>query len=223
MKNKLFLLTFVVIFALFGVTGCEKDRDYDESVVLSEAKILIEKSIVLNDLYYGKGIAWEQNESESNGYYYKADSLSCKSFGVQTLDDIKNLTRDCYTLDYSNQIINTKLTSITDGEGNIRGYARYYQKYNALDDTPECIMVYKNSPVYLTDTVEYHYDTLRIEDVKGEEIFVAISVTVTNEKGESQTKELITSLIEQSSGYRLNQPTYVKYFDKELYDELEKK
>ncbi len=222
MKNKLFLLTFVVIFSLLSIMGCEKDREYDEATVLSEAKTLIEKSIVLNELYFGEGIAWEQNESEANGYYYKADVISQSSFGIETVDDIKSMTRLCYTVDYSNQLINTKLTAVTDDNGNIRGYARYYQKYSVLDDTPECIMVYKNAPVYLKDEVTYHYETLRVSDVKGEEIFVTLNITVTNENGESQVRELTTSLIEESDGWRINQPTYASYFDKDRYDELQK-
>ncbi|MBE6634617.1 MAG: hypothetical protein E7617_00265 [Ruminococcaceae bacterium] len=222
MKNKLFLLTFIVIFALFCTVGCEKDREYDEATVLAEAKELIEKSIVLNELYFGVGISYEMNESEANGYYYPADVYSQDSFGIETVDDIKELTRLCFTVDYSNQLINTKLTAVTDEDGNIRGYARYYQKYNALDDTPECIMVYKNAPVYLKDKVTYHYETLAVTDVKGEEIFVTLDITVTNENGESQVRKLTTSLIEESSGFRINQPTYASYFDKDRYDELQK-
>jgi len=162
------------------------------------------------------------NESEANGYYYPADVYSQDSFGIETVDDIKELTRLCFTVDYSNQLINTKLTAVTDEDGNIRGYARYYQKYNALDDTPECIMVYKNAPVYLKDKVTYHYETLAVTDVKGEEIFVTLDITVTNENGESQVRKLTTSLIEESSGFRINQPTYASYFDKDRYDELQK-
>ena len=222
MKNKLFLLTFVVIFALFFTVGCEKDREYDEATVLAEAKELIEKSIVLNELYFGVGISYEMNESEANGYYYPADVYSQDSFGIETVDDIKELTRLCFTVDYSNQLINTKLTAVTDEDGNIRGYARYYQKYNALDDTPECIMVYKNAPVYLKDEVTYHYETLAVTYVKGEEIFVTLDITVTNENGESQVRKLTTSLIEESSGFRINQPTYASYFDKDRYDERQK-
>ena len=231
MKNKKVLLTIVVIISILLVISSivilivkntNKNREYDEQEVLAAAVSLIKKSEKLNELYYGKGILHTQDTSAANGYYYPADTSSLRKFGVSTIKDIENLTRECYTVSLSNNIISTKLSSVSDEDG-ILAYARYYQKYDTLDTKKEeCIMVYINSPVYLTDEIEYDYESLSVSGVKGEEVFVTIKVTVTNSEGKTQTKDLEISLLEEENGWRINSPTYVKYFDRQEYDDLQK-
>ena len=204
------------------IAGANKNRKYDEQEVVSAAKELILKSEVLNDIYYGEGILYEKNDSEANGYYYPADSVSLKKFGVNNIEDIKTLTKECYTVSLSNNIISTKLSSVSDEDG-ILSYARYYQKYDALDkEKEECIMVYINAPVYLTDTVVYDYDSICVSGVKGEEVFVTVKVTVTTKDGKKQTQDLKVGLLEESNGWRLNSPTYAKYIDRQYYEDLQK-
>ncbi len=223
MKNKItaILLTIVVITTVF-LGSCAKNRDYVESEVLEAAERLIRKSVKLNEIYWGEGIAHDQDKSEANGAYYRASSASCSHYGINTIDDLTQLTRETFTVDMSNLIINTKLSSISDEDG-IQIYARYYQKYSALDDTPECIMVYDNAEVFLKDDVIYRYETLRVSRVKGESIFVGIDVTVINDEGDIQSSTLEIELIEEDAGFRLNSPTYKRYTDDDYYNELQNK
>ena len=164
MKNKLFLLTLVVIFSLFLCISCSTDREYNEEDVLSSAENLIKKSEVVNEIYYGHGIEYYKDESTANGAYYQADFLSLRRFGVENINDIKKMTTECFTENLSNSMINNTLSSIQDEDG-IQTFSRYYQKYSALDNTEECIMVYKDAIVYLTDKVTYDYSTLRVSRV----------------------------------------------------------
>ena len=220
MKIKALLLTLIVIIAF--LSSCSNDREYVETEVIESANALIKKSEKLNDLYYGYGIAYVDNESESVGAYYRADPFSLDYFGVENLRDIEELTYECYSFDMSQSIISTKLSSISDENG-IQGYARYYQKYSALDDSEECIMVYKNASVYLTDKVVYDYDSIRVLGSKGEEVFVEIDITVSNSDGKTQNQTLKISFVEESSGWRINSPTYAKYVDDDYYNELQNK
>jgi hypothetical protein len=222
MKIKALLLILVVIFALFCNISCSKNREYDEAEVISAAQTLIKKSEILNDIYYGYGIGYEMNESEAVGAYYRADFFSAQKFGVETIEDIKDLTYDCFTVSYSNSIISTKLSSVSDESG-IQGYARYYQKYNALDDSEECIMVYKYAEVYLVDEVVYDYATIRAIGSVGDEVFVEIDVEVTTPDKKMQTQTVKISLLEESNGWRINSPTYVKYVDRDYYNDLQNK
>ncbi len=223
MKNKitLFLLTIIVITTLL-LNSCARNRDYVESEVIAAAEVLIKNSAKLNEIYYGKGIAHTQDKSDSNGAYYRASYASLLEFGISTLEDIKILTRDTYTVDMSNLIINTKLSSVSDDDG-IRSYARYYQKYSAIDGSEECIMVYDMAEVFLKDKIVYDYSTLRVVRVKGESIFVGIDVTVTNDEGKSKSSTLEVELIEEASGFRLDSPTYKRYTDDDYYNELQNK
>ena len=211
MLKRVILLTLVVIIALFSLIGCEKDREYDEAEVLSAAKTLIEKSKTVNEIFYGKGIAYIDDKSYANGNYYMADPLSTDSFGVNTVDDMKALVRECFSLDYSNLVINTTLSSVSDDSG-IQGLARYYQKVNSLDDTPECIMVLKDPDrIMLKDDVTYHYDTLSVIGSEGQHVKVSISVTVTGDGDKTQNKVIEIKLIEEDGGWRIDSPTYARY------------
>lgn len=221
MKNKLFLLTIVVIISLFFCVSCGKDRKYNEDEVIKAAEELIKKSEMLNDIYYGKGIDYIKDESTADGAYYEADYISLNRFGVENINDIKNMTYECFTKNLSSSMINTILTSVSDDDG-IQRYSRYYQKYNALDNKEECIMVYKDAIVYLTDDVVYDYSSIRVSRVEKEEVFVKISVSVTDKEKRTQTKEIEISLLEESDGWRINSPTYTKYVDREYYEDLQK-
>lgn len=215
------LLTIVVIIGLILLISHPKNRKYDENEVITAATDLIKKSEKLNDIYYGRGIEYSKDESLANGSYYPADYASANGFGIKTVNDIKNLTLECFTKEYSALIINTKLSSVSDDDG-IQGYARYYQKFNALDNSEECIMVHKDAVIYLTDTVIYDYSSLSVSRVKGEEVFVNISATVITEDGKTQTQQIEFSLLEEENGWRINSPTYAKYFDRQQYEDLQK-
>lgn len=206
------ILSIIVVFSmLFSLSSCgEKNREYDEAEVLSAAENLIKKSERLNKIYWGEGIIYSPDKSLANGAYYSADPESTELLGVNTVDDIINLTKETFTADYAKIAIDTKLSSVSDEDG-IQIYARYYQKYSALDNSPECIMVYKNAEIFLKDKCEYDYSTLCIDSVKGQSIFVKIAVKVTNPDGESMTTHAVVELIEEENGFRINTPTYKRY------------
>lgn len=215
MKIKALLLTLVVIFSTFTMNSCkkeEKDREYNESEVLAAAVDLIKKSEVLNEIYYGHGIEYDIGDtSNANGYYYPADLISLDKFGVTNVDDIKRLTRECFTVGQSDYMINTTLSPIRDSNGDIVYFARYYQEYETLNQNVEkCIMVYSKYEVLLKDKIEYLYDTVRIFDVDGETIYVNIDVKVTNSEGNVQEKTLKIGLIEEKNGFRIDTPTYAR-------------
>ncbi len=221
MKIKAFLLTLVVITTVFVSTSCKKDREYIEAEVLAAAEELIKKSENLNEIYYGKGISYEKNESYANGSYYPASVLHLSSLGISTVSDLQKLTRECFTQDFSDTIIKTKLSSVSDGNG-IQIYARYYQKYKVDDNTPECIMVYKDADILLTDTVVYDYSSLKVEGSSLETVYVTVNITVTNAEGESQNQEKRIALIEEADGWRIDSPTYARYLEDKYLNEFQK-
>jgi len=223
MKIKVFLLTLVVIFNIFLVTGCgEKNREYDAEVVKEAALKLLPESKLLNELYYGYGIAYLDDKSEAEGRYYKSDFLSCQYYGVDTVEDIKVKTRKCYSTQYADIMINTKLSSVTDDEGAPLSYVRYYQKKNVLDGSDECIMVDKEAIVLLKDKLEYDLSSVFVSHSEGEEVIVTVNVKVTNNDNKTQNKTVSFSMIEEDGEWKINSPTYVTYFDRTDYDNIQK-
>lgn len=216
MKIKVFLLTLVVIFSVFCVNSCKKeevkDREYNEAEVIEAAKNLIKKSEKINDIFYGSGIACDFSDTNNaNGNYYPAEILSCEKFGVNNVEDIKRLTKECFTKSQSEYMIKNTLGSITDSNGDVIYFARYYQEYDSLNRNEEkCIMVYSKYEPFLIDTVEYLYDTLKVFDVEGEIITVEIEVKVTSKSGNVQQKKIKVNLLEEENGFRLDSPTYAR-------------
>ena len=73
MRSKIFLLLLTLALLIPSLTSCNeknKNREYVESEVVSAAKVLIEKSLILNEIYWGDGIRYEvpANEENVKGY-----------------------------------------------------------------------------------------------------------------------------------------------------------
>lgn len=218
------LLTFVVIFSCFSLYSCEKNREYDAGEVEAAAKTLIEKSQMLNTVYYGAGIPYIPDASYAVGPYYMADEIALSRLGFTTLDKLKELTRAVFSQDMSNGMIDTKLTTIYDSDGSIRYFARYYQKYSDDNMTvPECLMVHMDAKPLLKDKVTYDFDSIRATHSKGENVYVDIDVTVERDDGKIQKKTISIGLIEEESGWRLSTPSYTSYVDLDYYNDLQGK
>lgn len=226
MKNKILgvLLTLVVIFSVFALNSCENNREYDAQIVKTQALELIKKSVSLNDIYYGEGITYKEDESLAIGPYYPADSLSLQSFGIETVEDLKRKTEEVFSVDLTKTIYDTKLSPLYDSDEVIRGYTRYYQTYTEdKDPKPKYFMVYRDAEIFLKDKVTYNYDTLVVKESRGEIVYVEIEVNVETEDGKSQKKTLEIGLIEEANGWRLSSPTYTSYVDLDYYNQLQNK
>ena len=221
-KKRALLSIIVVIFTVFSFIGCSSGREYDEQEVKAAATELIKKAEFINELYYGEGLPYIDNEQYAVGYYYMADAEYAKAHGIQTVEDIKLLTRSVFSIELSNIMISTRLTSVSETDGTIRGYARYHQK-TASDGSPECILVYKNADIYLTDEIIYDYEGIRVIGSEGEVVFVEIDATVNTEDGRSQVNTIKIGLLEETFGWRLDSSTYTRYVDKDAYNNLQNK
>ena len=214
--KRVIALLLAAVTLLTALESC--DRDYDEAEVKAAAASLIKKSDILETIIFGKGFDYhlegignykEVNQSDVKNY---ADMLG-ESF--TTLDGLKSVLSKVYTAGYKNDIISGVLS------GDINGYTRYYQD-------GEKLMIYTNFKIRKTDEMEYHYDTLKVEDVNGEKITVSIDVTVTNSEGKSQKRKIEVDLLEETGGWRLDTPTYAVYSEnyqdyKDLENELNRK
>ena len=210
----------VVIFSVFSIVGCgEKNREYDENEVLEAAKNLIPKSVILNELFYGYGISPDLSSTKFSGVYYEAEYMSQKKFGIETVNEMKDMVRECFSSDYSDLIISTKLSSILDENGTPIALVRYYQDPT---DT-EIIMVNKDAVIDLKDKLEYLYDTLSVTESRGEEVFVTLDVKITTDDKKEQTRTVNIALIEENGEWKINSPTYTTYFDRDKYDDLQNK
>ena len=215
------VLILITVFSLFFMTSC--NRRYDEAEVISATEALLRRAEMLNEVYYGDGIQY-LDIGHTEGYYHEADPIHLATLGFTTIEQLKSLTLETFTVGYSNQIFGTKLSMIEDEEG-IQEMTRYYQKYDTSDIlTPVCIMVYKNAKKTLRSDIEYDYSTIRVTGVKRQTVFVTVTAEVTNDEGKSQLVDIELDLIEEDDGWRIDNPCYANYNDSlDRLNELENK
>ena len=204
MKRTVSLILAAVILLLFVSCGGEKNREYNEEEVKAAAEVLILKSAKLNDIFWGAGIPYEEDDNYKNGLYYPADFTYLHNLGAQTVDDILKLTAQVFTKGYTVSIYSSTFSSQT-GDYGMAGYTRYYQG-------TECIMVYSAYKPLLTDNVEYITEELEVIGSKGQVVTVKLPIKVTR-GGEVQQSQIEVNLIEEDEGWRIDSPTYAVFIE----------
>ena len=205
--STLLIISMMLVLAL-SMTSC--DRKYDEAGVLAAAKVLLRKAEPLNEIYYGKGLRCDELSIESIGNYRMVLEEELDKYGIKTLDDLKTKTKEVFTLSCSEMIFNTKLDSIQDVSGNIIHQARYLE-YSPGEDDEKFIYVDPSYKVLMTDTIEYYYDTVKVVDVEELYLYMSVKAKITNENGDSREAEIEFTMLEESSGWRLDTFTYAVY------------
>ncbi len=206
-------LTFSISLSLIS---CEKDREYDEGEVLTAAAELVSRSLSLNELFYGKGLAYSD---EGVGIYKRAETASLESFGISTLEDMKELARQIYTDSYCEGIFTSDVFSSIKIDDTVKSFNRYYQEYDN-DGNPTYIMVNSSYKYFLKGKYEYH-ESMEVIDVEGEVIIVRTLVTATSESGKIKNINLDLRLKEEDDGWRLASPTYAVYNEyTDIYEDL---
>lgn len=207
MKRLSLLLIFSLILSLLVSCG---GRDYDEAEVKAAAEELLEKSIIINEVFYGVGITADTTRPEiSTGAYKPASDEYLARLGVATVDGLKALALSVYTDELCEIIFNTKLKSVRDGDDNIISYTRYYEK---MVNNQKVLMVYTLADARYENDVEYLYDTLTVIGSKKDYIKIKIDVKLTPFDGVNPRVESAEFLLlEESDGFRLDTLSFVKY------------
>ena len=204
MKRIVSIILSAAILLLFTSCGGEKNREYDESEVKAAAEGLILKSARLNEIFWGEGIPYIEDDSYKSGQYYPADFVYLNNIGAQTVDDILKLTSEVFTKGYTLSIYSSTFSSQV-GDYGMAGYTRYYQG-------TECIMVYSGYKPLLTDTVEYITEGIEVIGSKGEVVTVKVPIKVTRDIS-VQEKHIEVDLVEEENGWRIDSPTYAVYVE----------
>ena len=213
----LILLVFILLFSSITLTSC--NRKYDENEVVNATKTLLEQAKILNKVYYGSGIEYYDTEENGMGYYRKAKKEHLDELGFSTIDELKVITEKTFSDGYSNTIYNTILSPIRDDTSLISA-VRYYQAED--EETKESYIMVRASFIPLfKDSVEYDYNTVRVEKVKKEKVYLEVDATVTNSEGKTQNITITVVLVEEDDGWRIDNPVYANYDEqKDRYDEL---
>jgi hypothetical protein len=216
MKRLCKIVSALLIFVMCAsFTSCENDRDYDEAEVLSNAALLIEKSYKLNELFYGKGLKYGD---VGVGIYKRAEKESLDSYGISTIEDMKNMAREIFSDSYCNAIFSSDVFSSLKIDNVVKSYARYYEDKD--NEKNPVIMVRSNYEPLLNCTYVYS-SAMEVVDVEGEIIVINTLVTATNKEGSVKNINVKLRMIEEDDGWRFTGPTYVVYNEyADLYEDL---
>ena len=214
-----FTLVFVIAFSVLTLTSC--NRRFDEEEVLEAAQDLLKRAEMLNIVYFGDGIKYYDTDDQTLGYYRKANIQHLEELGFGTIDELKKITDETFSERYAAMVYSTVLSSITSDTA-IVSPARYYQVYDEETDAPSHIMVYSKYNNLLTSDITYDYGTLRVEGSKKQRVNLLIDATVSNDEGKTQTVTVTVTLVEDESGWRLDNHTFANYSElADRYNELE--
>lgn len=201
-----------IIVASIKKSGEIPDREYDAAEVEAAASKLLEESKLLNYIYWGEGIPYVYDENLSSGSYYAADETYLAEIGISTIQDLKDKTAAVFSDGMCEWIYSTVLSSVYS-DTSVAGLSRYEQVWGGVNnDEPEYIRVYSEAEYWLVDEVEYNpsVEALRSE---GETVYVMVLVTVTNPEGKVMNQNLEIALVEEDDGWRLDSPTYARYYE----------
>ena len=220
MRSKLLSLLLCIFLIGAVLVSCDgdkgkTDREYDEAEVCAAARVLIEKSKILNEIYYGAGIPYKEpiKEDAEIDVYMLADpaylSALYEDHGIKDIETLKEKTKEVFSKTGSASVISAFLQNTT-GINGMAGYARYYMAKENVDlGTQAGLMVRTNAKNYYENTasVEYIYDGMHVSAVDGEYLTVSLKVKTTGKDGTENTRDMTVKLIEEENGYRLSGST----------------
>ena len=204
MKKAFSLVLTVLLLAALMLSLGSCNRSFKEDEVEAAARELLPKALTLYSIYYGNGVGY-MSSGFSDGDYREADPISLKKYGFESIDELKAMTRETFSEEYSLSIFDKYLESY-EANDTVYSYARYTE--NA---TGEYILVYKNHDPIFDDRMEYDLDTVSANDSTRDFVNLSVEATVKNEKGESKRITLRFTMFEEASGWKISSPCFGNY------------
>ena len=203
-KKAVSLILSVLIATVSALSLISCKRSYKEDEVVAAARELLPKAHTLYSIYYGNGLGYIST-GYSDGDYREADPVSLRRYDLESIDELKAMTKATFSEEYSRDIFNKYLESY-EANDTVYSYARYTE--NA---TGEYILVYKNHDPIFDDRMEYDLDT--VTDIGSNKKFVKMSVeaTVKNDEGESKRITLEFTMFEEALGWKISSPCFGNY------------
>ena len=183
-KFKAIISLLLICIIGLSLTSCESRVSEEEATVL--VKKFIEDSCELNEIFYGKGLSYYENEDGEYSSIYSPVKLDEKYI---TISALKERTREVFSSSYSNSIIGY-VFSLTPGIYGESSKPRY-------SESGGYITVLRDYEVI--EITEYDYDTVKIKKIKRKEIRATVMST------ENEEVEII--LVKERDGWRLDSAT----------------
>ena len=224
-KKVLFLILAAALVAIIvwvivssAVGGGDEDdipdREYNEEEVATAARELLSASVLLNDIFFGKGIPYENIEGE---VYCPADKDYLEGIGVTYLDDLKKLTRGVFSEEISDGLFSLFMSgTFTEGHARVAHYiADRYETEQSGIFAERGILVNKNREsdptVRVDEKTLFDLDSIKVLGAEGERVAVEVLCTVICDDGKEESRRKTVYLIEEDDGWRLDSYSKIAY------------
>lgn len=200
--KKNFLSICAALFVILLFAGCGGSAFTDEEISEAATKLIAE-SIPINEIYFGKGLAAVDADSEATAAFAKEIKTSVtllqylpvdKSTGYDSIDRIKEATEKVYSKDYCAYLYEMAFSGISD-EGVTATYARYMETESGILAVRKELSVIE-ARTYSTD--------VQVISKKGNSAVVEVQSYV---DGKEDTVVEV-QIIWENGAWRLDSPTY---------------
>lgn len=179
------LCIILLVSSSFTLVSCDKKVSEIEATMIVED--LVKASYELNEIYYGKGLSYEESIDGEYDSIYSHVSMD----EIYLTEDILSIrTKEVFSASYANSIIDYAFNMSLSGVGT-GSYQRYITGSDGL------LTVYRDYKVM--DITEYDYTTIKIEKIKRKKIIATIQST------ENETVDVV--IVKELNGWRLDSAT----------------
>lgn len=210
------LLLLLAILSTLSLSLSSCAESYDEDEVIEASRTLLKNSEALNTVFFGHGIAYVDS-NYSNGDYKEASTAHLAKLGFSTLAELRTLTYSTYTDSYAESVLNLALNPLYNMDGEIQYMAKYAEAFYDAELTQPYILVYskiEDVRIIFEDRMTFDYTSVRADGIKDGRVKMWVEVTVENEDGNKQSREISFSIKkENEKGYRLTGPVFTNYKD----------
>ena len=196
-KFKTAVLTAALLLVCAALIACSGERRITKGELAEVLPELVEKSAVLNEIYFGDGFPPDGSAAlPENGYYY----VDSEIYGLYTIEQIKEATEEVFTPEYSLILYASAFDGLASEDAVTP--PRYIEGERGL-------MQSVRSTVYDLAERTYDYETLKVK--KADHARATVSVQTVDTDGNKAAIELIVVRTTDAAGnhiYRLDSPTY---------------
>ncbi|MBP3436437.1 MAG: hypothetical protein J6K61_00820 [Clostridia bacterium] len=202
------LCLFLLFASLFlSFTSCQRETDQE---VLAQAQALLPLSFLVNEMYLGEGIEWDE-EGKKIGSYYEAKASSLSHFGVTGLSDIRAKAEAVYSEGVCAQLYSIVLNPLLV-DGALVSPKRYYETEGEKEGERLLMVATNYEPIGVGKNT---YEDCRLVWCRGKEAEISVKLSVSYKEHPVQTEENATfRLIKENGVWKLDSIT-VKYYDTE--------
>lgn len=211
MKKITEILLLLASLLVFASCGGDRTVEIDEHAFLAEAKLLLSEADALNAVLFEPSGIPVNDEGFTSGKYKEVYLYQNDGFDKISIAAIKEKTARVYTTDMI-ATVNMLVWNPQIANGEPIRYARYIEYWSGDEDHPQngTLMAYTGITEYWSDAISIDTDSVTlvsaVEEAKTGKTVVTVTadVTVTNEKGDTQTRNLDFRFVLTDDGYRLD-------------------